>query len=261
MNRGPLLSRALDSIEKQTFRDFEIIVVDDHSTEDLTSFILGRARYLKSTAKGVSAARNTGIAAAHGSLVAFLDSDDEWLPQKLEKQIEFLNKNPERFAVHANEIWMRNGIEVKQSPHQQKMGGRIFAPLTERCLIAASSILIRKEVFEETGLFDETFPVCEDFDLWLRIASQFEIGFLEEPLSVKHAGHGDQLSIQFHSMDLWRVRALAKHLSCFTLSQQERNALHTSLVKKAQILQKGFEKHKNFAYSAEVAKYLSQVSR
>ncbi|MBY0386435.1 glycosyltransferase family 2 protein, partial [bacterium] len=121
-NRGPLLARALDSIEKQTFRDFEIIVVDDHSTEDLTSFISGRAFYLKNSGKGVSSARNTGITAARGDFIAFLDSDDEWLPTKLEKQIEFLDKNLEHSIVHANEIWRRNGVEVKQSSYQQKMG-------------------------------------------------------------------------------------------------------------------------------------------
>ncbi|MBY0385385.1 hypothetical protein K2X05_09520, partial [bacterium] len=131
------------------------------------------------------------------------------------------------------------------------------AQLTERCLIAASSVLIHKEVFNKIGLFDEIFPVCEDFDLWLRIASQFEIGFLPEALSVKHAGHGDQLSTQFHSMDLWRVRALAKHLNNTQLSESEKKSLHVNLVKKSQILLKGFEKHENLQHYEEIKSHLN----
>lgn len=259
-NRGSLLIRALTSIEKQKFRDYEVIVVDDHSTEDHIPALSDTILLLKTAGKGVSAARNTGIAAARGNLIAFLDSDDEWLPVKLEKQIEFLKKNPEFSVVHTNEIWQRNGVEIKQSVQQKKSGGRIFAELTERCLIAASNVLIRKEVFEKIGLFDETFPVCEDFDLWLRIASQFDIGFLTEALSVKHAGHEGQLSTQFHSMDLWRVRALAKHLNSPTLSDAEINALHANLLKKAKILQKGFTKHKNWQYSDEIENYINSIS-
>lgn len=251
------LERALRSLQKQTLNDFEIIVVDDHSTVDIFAITekFG-ARYLKSIGQGVSAARNTGVQSASCEWIAFLDSDDEWLPSKLELQWEFLSKNRNCEFVHSNEIWIRNGRTVNQTLKQQKMGGRIFSQCTERCLIAPSSVLVRKSLMIQSGLFDESFPVCEDFDLWLRIAAFTDIGFIKESLVIKHGGHSDQLSMQHHSMDLWRARALAKHLKNTSLTLTERIALVANLKKKCEILLKGFSKHGNFENQDEIQTYL-----
>jgi glycosyltransferase involved in cell wall biosynthesis len=257
-NRTQPLVRALKSLQNQTYQDFEIVVVDDHSTDDLQSCLKEfPVHYLKTNGKGVSAARNTGIRAASSELIAFLDSDDEWLPTKLEKQIEYLSMNPTSSIVHTNEIWLRADKIVKQNSKQKKFGGRIFSECTTQCLIAPSSVLLRKSLLDQVGLFDESFPVCEDFDLWLRISAAFDIGFLSEELIIKHGGHPDQLSRQFHSMDLWRVRALAKQLDSEKLSPQEVSALRNSLKTKCEILIKGFEKHQNFENIDEVRAYLT----
>jgi glycosyltransferase involved in cell wall biosynthesis len=260
-NRLSPLERAIQSLQKQTFQDFEIIVVDDHSTDDIFTITKKyRTRYLKTNGKGVSAARNTGIKAASSDLLAFLDSDDEWLPQKLELQMKYLSENPNCNIVHSNESWIRNGQPVNQARKHQKMGGRIFSECTELCLIAPSSVLIRKTLLDQVGLFDESFTVCEDFDLWLRITATENIGFIQEPLLIKHGGHEDQLSMQFHSMDLWRVRALAKHLKNSNLTAQEKLALQKSMKKKCEILLKGFQKHQNFENLSEVENYLALLS-
>lgn len=256
---GPLV-RALESLRMQTFKDFEILVVDDHSTEDLQNCLAEfPVHYLKTIGKGVSAARNTGIRASSSALIAFLDSDDEWRPSKLEKQIAHLSANPNCSIVHTNEIWIRDGQIVKQNSKQEKYGGRIFSQCTNQCLIAPSSVLVRRSLFDRIGLFDENFPVCEDFDLWLRICSSEDVGFLSEPLTIKHGGHANQLSRQYHSMDLWRVRALVKHLDDKNLNPAEHAALRKSLKQKSEILLKGFEKYQSFENQDEVRKYLSLI--
>ena len=257
-NRIQPLERALQSLQKQTFQDFDVTVVDDHSTDDIFSVTKKYgANYLKTIGKGVSAARNTGILSSSPDLIAFLDSDDEWLPNKLESQVKYLSQNQNCNFVHTNELWMRNGLPVNQSSKHQKMGGRIFSQCTQLCLIAPSSVLVRRSLLNNAGLFDKSFPVCEDFDLWLRIAATEDIGFISEPLVIKHGGHKDQLSMQFHSMDLWRVRALAKHLNNSNLAENEKLALNTSLKTKCEILLKGFKKHQNFENVDEVERYLS----
>ncbi len=259
-NRISLLDRALKSIQQQTFKDFNVIVVDDHSTEDIQSVVDRYGyKYVKTDGKGVSAARNTGIHYTQSEFVAFLDSDDEWLPSKLEKQLQHLSSQPELSIVHTNEIWFRNGLQVKQSQKHQKFGGRIFSQCTNLCLIAPSSVLVRRSLFEQVGLFDETFPVCEDYDLWLRISASYDIGFLSEPLVIKYGGHDDQMSMQYHSMDLWRVRALSKHINNPNLSELESLALSSSLKAKCEILLKGFEKHQNPDHVSEVNEYLNRL--
>ncbi|MBC7421183.1 MAG: glycosyltransferase family 2 protein [Bdellovibrio sp.] len=261
LNRIQLLERALQSLQKQTFQDYEITVVDDHSTDDIFSVTKKYGvEYLKTIGKGVSAARNTGILSTASELVALLDSDDEWLPNKLELQVKYLAENQNCTIVHSNELWLRNGQPVNQSLKHQKMGGRIFSQCTEMCLIAPSSVLVRRSLLNKVGLFDESFPVCEDFDLWLRITATEDIGFISEPLVIKHGGHADQLSMQFHSMDLWRVRALAKHLKNASLSENEKLSLFTSLKKRCEILLKGFTKHQNFENVNEVESYLALLN-
>jgi glycosyltransferase involved in cell wall biosynthesis len=261
LNRSELLVRALESVFNQTYRNFEVLVVDDHSTEDISIVCQSyNVTYLKSSGSGVSAARNTGIHFAKGDWIAFLDSDDEWSTDKLQKQIAYVQKNSELRFVYTGEIWLRLQKKVQQSAQQRKYGGRIFSECAERCFIAPSSVLLHKSLLKEVGPFDESFPVCEDFDLWLRIAAQENIGFLEETLIVKHGGHADQLSRQHHSMDLWRVRAMAKHLQNPHLHQDEQKTLRKNMEYKIQILLKGFEKHKNTQFVQEIRSYQSQLS-
>lgn len=259
-NRSHLLPRTLDSVQRQTLLPLEVIVVDDHSTEDITSALQNfRVRTIQSVGKGVSAARNTGVRAAAGTWVAFLDSDDEWAPDKLQKQMQFAQQNPHCSLIHTNEIWKRNGKIVPQLTKHQKFGGRIFKMCAEQCLIAASSVLVKKDFLLKVGLFDESFIVCEDFDLWLRITAMEDVGFLNEALTIKHGGHPEQLSLKHHSMDLWRVRALAKHIVSPFLTAGEKEALSLSLKNKAEILLNGFKKYPNAELAHEVQTYLQKI--
>ncbi len=264
-NRTIELTRAIESVLLQSYKNYELIVVDDHSTVNMQSAITAAIsvlapqnpyRLLKTEGKGVSAARNTGIRAAHGDFIAFLDSDDEWLPTKLEKQVEFLNAHPDLSIVHSNETWLRNQRPAKQSAKHQKNGGDIFINCTKLCVVAPSTVMLRKSLLDRVGLFDESFVVCEDFDLWLRITAQDTVGFLSEALTIKHGGHADQLSLQQHSMDLWRLRALVKHINNEALDGSKKTALKESIVEKAEILLKGFKKHNNYVHLEEVQKYL-----
>jgi glycosyltransferase involved in cell wall biosynthesis len=264
-NRITELRRALKSVLLQSFEDYELIVVDDHSNDNLTFDIRSAVaeisaytpfRFLTTEGKGVSAARNTGIRAAQGEFIAFLDSDDEWLATKLEQQVNFLHTHPEFSIVHTNETWLRNHQPAKQSAKHKKSGGDIFINCTKLCVIAPSTVMLRKSLLDRVGLFDESFVVCEDFDLWLRITAKESVGFLPEALTIKHGGHADQLSLQHHSMDLWRLRALAKHINNEHLDDNKKSAVKESIIEKAEILLKGFKKHNNYAHLEEVEKYL-----
>lgn len=259
-NRSQFLPRTLDSIRRQSHSPIELLLIDDHSSEDLSAIYSSYSlEHLKTQGKGVSAARNTGIRKARGEYLAFLDSDDEWLPEKVARQVSYLLENPNILLVHSNEEWRRNEAVVRQLPKHKKYGGRIFEKCLELCNIGASCTMVRRSLFEKYGYFDESFPTCEDYDFWLRISSQEEIGFLEDTLTIKHGGHGDQLSLQYHSMDLWRVRALMKHVNSPHLSHKEYESLISTIKEKAQILLLGARKHANTELENEVLAYLHKI--
>jgi len=240
-----LLERALRSVFAQTIAAGEVIVVDDGSTDHTQELIHSRfpaARYLHQENRGVSTARNRGIEAARGGWVAFLDSDDEWLPQKLECQLRRLAEQPELRICHTEEIWIRRGSRVNPMKKHAKRGGWIFRHCLPLCAMSPSSILLHREVFEAVGLFDEELPACEDYDLWLRITARYPVLFVEEPLIVKHGGHEDQLSRRFFGMDRFRIRALEKILAGGDLPDEDRRAVAATLAEKARIYASGARK-------------------
>lgn len=250
-NRSHTLKRALDSVLNQTLPAQEVIIIDDGSTDNTGALIqsyqdsLVPIRYFKKDNAGVSSARNLGIEKAVSEWVSFLDSDDEWLPQKLEKQVEFIEQNPGYKAVHGEEVWIRNGVRVNPHKKHKKYGGRIFKNCLPLCAISPSTIMIHKSVLEKTGLFRTDYPACEDYDLWLKLTCQYEVGFIEIPIIKKYGGHADQLSHQFKAMDAWRVQSLhfiLQERSQF-LNSEELALTQEVLLKKAEILIKGYEKH------------------
>lgn len=215
-NRTKLIQRALKSAFDQTYPNFEVIVVDDGST-DQTVLQLEHHPHLVLIHKkneGVSAARNTGIGQARGKLIAFLDSDDEWLPKKLERQVEFFEKNPEAMICQTDEIWIRNGKRVNPMKKHKKYSGWIFKECLPLCIVSPSAVMMRRELFDIVGNFDESLPACEDYDLWLRVAARFPIYFIGEKLVVKYGGHADQLSRTVENLDRYRIQALMKILDC-----------------------------------------------
>jgi glycosyltransferase involved in cell wall biosynthesis len=236
-NRGWILRDAIDSVLGQTYADFELIVVDDGST-DRTPQILDaygdRLRVIRQANQGVSAARNRGIGESSGPLIALLDSDDIWLPKKLSVQVDFFNKNPAALICQTEEIWIRNGLRVNPGKRHRKPSGMIFERSLELCLVSPSAVMVRRELFAKVGLFDENLPACEDYDLWLRVGCRFPVHLIDKPLTIKRGGHEDQLSRQ-SSLDRYRIRSLVKLIEAGGLTLTQQNAAVITLRKKCAV--------------------------
>ena len=244
-DRAPLLARALRSVQAQTLAAAEIIVVDDGSTDgtgELMRAGFPEVRYLHQPPSGVSAARNRGIAAANGTWIALLDSDDEWLPRKLERQWEAVSAEPDWRICHTDEVWMRNGVRVNAMKKHAKRGGWIFQHCLPLCAMSPSSILIHRDVFDAIGLFDETLPACEDYDLWLRLTARYPVSFVPEGLIVKYGGHADQLSRRHWGMDRFRIQALEKVIASGMLNEADRAAAAAMCAAKAALFASGAQK-------------------
>ena len=244
-NRLNVLQRCLDSVLEQTLSPAEIIVVDDGSTDETSEWI--KAAYpnvILHTQKnrGVSAARNQGIRIASTEWIAFIDSDDIWMPEKLEKQCQALGENEGHRVCHTEEVWKFRGEPRPVADPYVKQGGWIFDQCLSVCAISPSTSLIHASVFDEVGLFDESLPACEDYDLWLRICSRMEVLLVPEPLIEKHGGHDDQLSNQ-RGLDRWRIEALRKLLGEGHLNEEQTGKTQAKLLEKAEIYLNGLEKH------------------
>ena len=214
-NRWRLLAEAIDSVLAQSYRDFELIVVDDGSSDATASELAklaSRLQFFVTERRGVSAARNLGVSQSRGYYIAFLDSDDLWLNSKLERQTRFMDEHPEFHICQTDEIWIRNGVRVNPRAVHQKPSGDIFSSSLELCLVSPSAVMMTKALFERTGGFDEAFPVCEDYDLWLRISAQHQVPLIPDRLTIKRGGHADQLSRSIWGMDRYRILALQKVL-------------------------------------------------
>ena len=243
-NRSATLGRALASVVSQTRAPDEVIVVDDGSDDDAVRLVATQfgVQYIFQSHAGVSSARNRGIDAATGEWIAFLDSDDEWLPDKLEHQLQSLSHSPASRISHCNEIWIRGNRRINPKRKHQKSGGWIFSRCLPLCVISPSSALIHRSVFDRVGVFDETLPVCEDYDLWLRICARYSVHYVSQPLVVKHGGHADQLSRRYWGMDRFRIQALESILVGADLAWQDRCAVLDTLVGKIGIYLSGAEK-------------------
>ena len=243
-NRAWVLKEAVDSVLAQEFGDFELIVVDDGSTDataELLAAYADRVRVLRQTNRGVSAARNAGIAAARGKLIAFLDSDDLWLPGKLGRQVEFFNSHAGVLIGQTEELWVRNGLRVNPGCRHRKRNGIIFEPSLELCLVSPSAGMVRRELFDQVGLFDESLPACEDYDLWLRVSCRYPVHLIKAPLIVKRGGHADQLSRAW-GLDRFRIGAILKLLRGNRLTLAQRRAAVAVLKQKCRVYAGGCRK-------------------
>ena len=243
-NRVEMVRQALASVEAQTFRDFEIVVVDDGGTDD-TFEALAADRELRVLRhphrRGVAAARNTGVTAARGEWLAFLDSDDLWLPDKLARQISWLERQPELLICQTEETWVRRGVRVNKPATHRQVAGRIFLPSLGRCMISPSAVMLHRRLLNDHGAFDATLPAAEDYDLWLRLTWRYEVGLVNEPLVIKRGGHPDQLSAQW-GMDRFRIRALVKLLAEPDLPEAYARAARQTLAAKCAIYAQGCDK-------------------
>ena len=243
-NRKHTLQRAIDSVYDQKYISNEIIIVDDGSTDGTDEWIKKKYPqiiFLSQSNSGVSSARNLGIKAARSEWIALLDSDDEWLPEKLQKQVKSIESNPEYLCCHTNEIWIRNGVQVNQMKKHQKYGGNIFFKSLDMCRISPSSILFHKSILDQTGYFDESLTICEDYDLWLRISAKYPILYLDTPLIKKYGGHEDQLSKVSDGIEKYRIDVLEKLINN-DFSNEHHIGIRSMLIKKWKIYSEGAKK-------------------
>lgn len=241
-NRREEIVGAVRSVLEQSLPPSEIIVVDDGSRDGSAEVLeaFGAAvRVLRLPGCGVSAARNAGWRAAAEPWVAFLDSDDRWLPQKLERQVAFHREHPEFLVSQTEEIWVRKGRRVNPCRYHAKPEGDIFLPSLERCLVSPSAVMMSRDLLEEAGGFDPEFPVCEDYDLWLRLAVRHRFGLVRERLVVKYGGHADQLSRRYWGMDRYRILSLARLLEDPSLDAGRRAAVVEVLRRKCAVVARG----------------------
>jgi GT2 family glycosyltransferase len=242
-NRLPMAREAVASARAQRGTVAEIIVVDDGSSDGTAAALAdafgARIRILRTANRGVAAARNSGVAASTGDLIAFLDSDDLWLPDKLAAQIAFFADHPHAEICQTEEVWIRNGERVNPCAHHRKPSGDIFEPSLHLCLISPSAVMLRRSLFERAGGFDESLPACEDYDLWLRILRDTPVWLIDRPLVIKRGGHSDQLSHRFWGMDRFRVAALVRLLGEGNLPEPHRTATLRVLTEKCAILANG----------------------
>ena len=209
-NRGALVHEAIASVLAQSYAPLELIVVDDGST-DATAASLRSARALRLVRQDHTGmpgqARNAGARVARGAYLAFLDSDDLWLPHKLADQVAAAQAAGDAIN-HTRERWLRGGRVISQRGQRHRRSGDLFADSLGKCIIGPSTVLLRREVFEEAGGFREDLEVAEDYELWLRLTARHQVGYLERESVIKRAGHGDQLSERYGHIELFRLRAL-----------------------------------------------------
>jgi glycosyltransferase involved in cell wall biosynthesis len=185
-NRRDYLPIALDSVLAQTYTDYEIVIIDDGSTDDTRDILAPyekSIRYFYQENLGIAAARNRGIEESRGTYLALLDSDDYWLPGKLACQVEGLEKNPQwgMVATRCSSISPDGRFRRHNRPGKS---GWILTDLFKSNFIRTSSAMITRQCLEQVGLFDTSLPECEEYDLWLRIAHRYPIGFITQPLTV-----------------------------------------------------------------------------
>jgi glycosyltransferase involved in cell wall biosynthesis len=236
-NRAAMVVEAVESVLAQEGVDFQLIVVDDGSTDDTSSRLhrfSSAVHYDRQPRSGVSASRNRGVALSRAPLIAFLDSDDLWIPGKLQVQKNFMDGHLEAMICQTEEIWVRNGRRLNPKIRHRKPSGDIFRRSLELCLVSPSAVMIRRELFDRVGYFDETLPMAEDYDLWLRVAAGYPVYLLPEPMVVKRGGHPDQLSAT-PGIDRYRIRALENLLQSGRLSPEQREWTWAALRDKCRV--------------------------
>lgn len=249
-NRCRFLEQAIRSVLGQTLAPAELLVVDDGSTDDTRLRVSSLARespvsikYIYQENRGAAAARNRGIRAAEGEVLCFLDSDDRFVPEKLARQYARLRESSRRIS-HTGETWYRRGIFLNRKRKHRPPDGDIFQASLKMCMVGMSTVMIRRDIFDRYGLFDESLPCCEDYDYWLRVGAAELFLLVDEPLTVKNGGRSDQLSVIHRlGMDKYRIRSLVRLLAETDLSSAQRAMALTELERKCTIYGRGCIKH------------------
>lgn len=237
-NAAAYLARALESVFAQTYRDYRVYVIDDGSRDDTRSLLRSYGKRIVSVSQihaGQAAARNCGIRMSNSPHIAFLDADDEWLPGKLQRQIEVFQNNPRVGMLYSDcstsgpgesstSYFARTGIPVS---------GRVFERiLLEGCAIYTPTVMLRRECLDNVGLFDESLAVAEDYNLWLRIAARWDVGVIPDVLAIRHITPGSlSLSTSKHHATVAAITAF-EHAMRRDLQPQQLQALRIAIAKR-----------------------------
>lgn len=248
-NREKFLKIAMRSVLEQTFDDYELLVVDDGSNDKTKEMLhaaghklQAKIKYFYQVNKGPATARNRGLKEARGEFICFLDSDDRFRQDKLKTTYEYIEKYPQYQIFHTEEIWYRKGELLPQKIYHKKPSGFVFENAVRLCSVSISTAAIKKTIFDDVGLFDETMAACEDYDFWLRVTNKFPVLLIPQYLTIKEGGHSDQQSFKFPAMDRLRIYALSKILKNAELNKENYEIAHSELKKKCEIFIKGAAK-------------------
>lgn len=258
--REELLAQALDSVVRQTEPPAEIIVVDDGSRrppEAVCRRYGARLLVIDHTGKP-GAVRNRGAEAAESKWLAFLDSDDLWLPEKLKRQRQKLESQPMMTLCHTREIWLRGTKTVSQKKQKHLREGDVFPDALRKCIIGPSTVMLSKTVFEKLGGFDETLEIAEDYEFWLRWTDHFPVAYCDEPLVVKRTGDWAQLSEKYGQIEIFRIEALFRLLDKGLSIEQHRRMLLDEVRRKITIYCHGCRKRGRFGEALRLEQLWSE---
>jgi glycosyltransferase involved in cell wall biosynthesis len=233
-NRAEYLRCAIESVLKQTFKDLEIIVVDDNSTDNTAEVVKRfedrQIKYIRKNAnKGPSAARNTAISVSTGKYIAFLDDDDEWVPNKLQRQIELLDRcQPNICGVYSNRLVLDKSTNqlISGNPQADKLRGNLLYQLLTGSPIHTSTVLLRKKCLDKVGFFDETMFYMEDRDLWIRLSVKWAFEYIDDPLSIAYVHKQGHLSESLAGQTAGREKLLQRYNKLFSEDKKSWSKLH-----------------------------------
>lgn len=259
--RESLLEEAILSVQRQSFPPKEIIVVDDGSPSPPNA-LCGRlgVRLLSMDHCGMpGAVRNRGVESVQTPWVAFLDSDDVWMPQKLEFQRRLLEENPGATLCHTKEIWQRGTTIVSQKKQRHQREGNIFNDCLKKCIIGPSTVLLKRSTFQELGGFHEGLEIAEDYELWLRWCDCHPVLYCHDPLVVKREGDWEQLSTRYGQIEIFRIQALGQLLQSQRLSKENQEKGLKEFLRKIEIYKEGCKKRGREAAAEKIEIWKNQI--
>lgn len=266
-NRKEKVVDAVRSVMYQNFTNWELIIVDDGS-DDGTLEVLGQFDRIDKihihtiTHSGCPGfVRNRGAEHSTGTWLAFLDSDDLWSKDKLEKQILSIGNTRGIRFVHTGEIWMRNGKEVSQAHRKHRREGDLFEVSLGKCEIGPSTVMMTRDLFFETGGFREDLEICEDYEYWLRICDRNSVAYVDVPLVTKQAGHGDQLSFKYGQIEIFKIAALKDLVDSRAFTAEHMALSQKVLAEKCRIYSGGCKKRGRISEADEFEKLYLYYNR
>jgi glycosyltransferase involved in cell wall biosynthesis len=214
------IKETIESVIEQTFEDFQLIIVNDGSIDDSEKIIKPflfdpRITYFYQPNRGIPGARNAGLNRAIGKYICILDQDDLWLNNKLERQVHYLNRHPQSGMVYANAYHIDedgNIFGLRNPPDTGDQKKTIEKLIVKGNFMPIVTAMIRRKCFDQVGFFDEQLYGCDDYDFWLRLASQFDFGFIKAPLAKLRYHHESSWHSEKMFIDRLSIAQKIKHL-------------------------------------------------